>query len=75
MTLFFLFALLCFALLFFLFLFGGHTHNTPHRLGKKEIYSSVLNNRPVTLGPDSLLSFNTGKGEVDKRGLILRAYY
>ena len=28
-------------------------------------YSSVLNNRPVTLGPDSLLSFNTGKGEVD----------
>ena len=40
-----------------------------------EIYSSVLNNRPVTLGPDSLLSFNTGKGEVDNRGLMLRAYY
>ena len=38
-------------------------------------YSSVLNNRPVTLGPDSLLSFNTGKGEVDNRGLMLRAYY
>ena len=38
-------------------------------------YSSVLNNRPVILGPDSLLSFNTGKGEVDNRGLMLRAYY
>ena len=36
-----------------------------------ETYSSVLNNRPVTLGPDSLLSFNTGKGEVDNRGLML----
>ena len=31
----------------------------------------MLNNRPVTLGPDSLLSLNTGKGEVDNRGLML----
>ena len=41
----------------------------------EKAYSSVLNNRPVTLGPDSLLSFNTGRGEVDNRGLMLRAFY